>query len=440
MKTSILLIAVLIYCIQNISVQAQGLSLQEALQKAQENRLDIKIKHYSTEVSENEIGKINAKNLPQVNADFDMRYNSILQTSILPAAASTSSNGVDVPIKFGTNYNALLGLNLTQNILNPSNKGDKKIAVAQSEYSKLEKSTTEVMVKQEVTEAYFSSLLWKEKSKLSIENVNRTLAIYTTAKNQYQEGTLSQYEMERSRIDHENALAEHQKNVQNQYLAMADLYYKMGTDEIATDSLSDSITSLYTTFQLNEKSSEEIKRPELSMEEAQLNIFELNMKKQNLAYLPTVSFYANYSMQYLNNDLFPFQSTQVYPFSYLGLKASIPLFDGFYKEKNKSEYKIKSQASKLRYEKLVKDYKQEKNRAQTSIKNAQQDLDFQSKNLTLITSLYKIETDRLKNGAIKPNDLTTTYYTLQQTQNNYLNALYNYLIAVVAYKKAEGSL
>jgi outer membrane protein TolC len=60
--------------------------------------------------------------------------------------------------------------------------------------------------------------------------------------------------------------------------------------------------------------------------------------------------------------------------------------------------------------------------------------------MELIDALYKIDTDRFRNGIIKQVDLNTTYYTLQQTQNNYLNAVYNYLIAVVRYKKATGSL
>jgi outer membrane protein len=439
MKTRICFIAVVMYVLQNGLALAQGLSLQEALQKAQENRLDIKIKQYDTQVSENEVQKINTKNLPQVSADFDFRYNTLLQTSIVPAA-TTGGTGADRAVQFGTNYNTQLGLNLTQNIFNPTTKGDRQIAAAQREYNALAESTTTLMVKQEVTEAYFAALLYKEKSKLSADNVNRTLAIFNTTKSQYQEGTASQYDMERSRIEHENARAEHQKNTNNQTLAIADLYYKMGADAVTTDSLSDNITSLYTAYRWDEKSSDELKRPELSMERAQFTIYEQSRKKQNLTYLPTVSLYANYSMQYLNNDLTPFQSEQVYPFSYLGLKASLPLFDGFYKEKYKAEYKMRSQASKLRYDKLVKDYNQEKKQAETSIKNAQDDLDFQSKNLTLITSLYKIDSDRLKNGAIKPNDLSTTYYTLQQTQTNYLNALYSYLIAVVAYKKAEGTL
>ena len=96
--------------------------------------------------------------------------------------------------------------------------------------------------------------------------------------------------------------------------------------------------------------------------------------------------------------------------------------------------------SKFNYNKLSRDYKQEVQSTQTALNNALSDLTYQKKNLALIEDLYKIDTERLINGAIKQSDLTSTYYTLQQTQTNYLNSVYNYLVAVVRYKKASGIL
>ena len=418
---------------------SKPLSLYEALQYALQNRKDVKIEHLNVQIAENEIKKVNSKNLPQLTSDLDVRYNTQLQTNVLPGAIF-GSPGNDRAVQFGTTYNTLWGLNLNQNLFNPSNKGDKQIAKVQAEYNRIGEKKTELAVKQEVTEAYYSALLWKEKAKLSGENLKRATAVFTTSKDQLTQGSITSYDYQRYRIDYENAVSEHEKNKNNVDLALSGLYYKIGSDALPSDSLSDNISSLYSTYQSMNLSAVEVQRPELEMEKIQYEIYELGVKKQNFSYLPTISFYANYSWQYLNSEFNPTQSQYWYPFNYLGLKASIPLFDGFLKERTKTEYRLKSESSRLKYEKLKSDYGQETNTALTSVKNAQADLDAQKKNLDLANELYRIDGDRLKNGSIKPNDLTITYYTLQQTQTNYLNAAYNYLIAIMNYKKATGTL
>lgn len=415
------------------------LSLNEALQYALQNRRDLKIEHLNVQIAENEVKKVNSKNLPQLTSDLDVRYNTQLQTNVLPGAIF-GTPGNDRAVQFGTTYNTLWGLNLNQNLFNPSTRGDKLVAKVQEEYNRVGEKKTELAVKQEVTEAYYSALLWKEKTKLSGENLKRANAVYATSKDQLAEGSITSYDHQRYRIDYENAVSEHAKNKNNADLALSGLYYKMGSDSIVSDSLSDGIASLYATYQSANMSSVEVQRPELEMEKIQYEIYELGVKKQNFSYLPTISFYANYSWQYLNSEFNPIQSQYWYPFSYLGLKASIPLFDGFLKERTKTEYRLKGESSRLKYEKLKSDYSQETTTALTAVKNAQADLEAQKKNLELANELYRIDGDRLRNGNIKPNDLTITYYTLQQTQTNYLNAAYNYLIAVMNYKKATGTL
>ncbi len=416
------------------------LSLDEAIHRAIRNRLDLKIQQVNLKISESQVKEVTARGLPQISSDLDFRYNSVLQTNILPGIFFGQPNSEGRPVQFGTAYNTLWAFNLSQNIYNPVNSGDRQIAEAQVHYNMQNEKKTEEDVKLDVMEAYFTALLWKEKSALSKSNLDRTNSIYITGKDQLTQGAITAYDLQHYRIDYENAFSENEKNVNSQNLSYNDLSYKLGDDTIQTYSLKDDINSLFIQYSGTNINSMEIKRPELDMEQWQWTIYQLNIKKQNLSYIPSFSFYANYTFQYLNADFSPLTSSYWYPFNYFGLKASIPIFDGFLKERTKSEYQLRSESSKLNYEKLTNDYRQEARTALTSLNNANSDLDYQKKNLDLANELYKIDTDRLKNGSIKPNDLSTTYYTLQQTQTNYLNAVYNYLVAVVQYRKALGVL
>jgi len=435
---------VIVFLLGSMFVDGQSnqamLSLNDAIQKALVNRYDLKIQKTSTKITEKQLSEVGTRSLPQVSSDLDVRYNSQLQTNILPGSILGSPNAPNKEVQFGTKYNTLWSLNLNQQLFNPVNLSDRKIANIQSEYQRQNEKLTEINIKQDVTEAYFTTLLWKEKVDLSAENVKRAQEVYQVTQNQLSNAQATQYDVQRNLIDVENAKATDEQNKNNYKLSINDLLYKISDDSIKNPILTDKITDFIQAFSLIPKDNEEIKRTELTQEKIQLEIYKLNMKKQSLTYLPTLSVYGNYSLQYLNNDFTPFTSKNWYPFNYFGVKASIPIFDGGLKAKTRQEYELRSEMSKFNYNKLSRDFKQEVQSTQTALNNALSDLTYQKKNLSLIEDLYKIDTERLKNGAIKQSDLTTTYYTLQQTQTNYLNSVYNYLVAVVRYKKAAGLL
>jgi outer membrane protein TolC len=53
-----------------------------------------------------------------------------------------------------------------------------------------------------------------------------------------------------------------------------------------------------------------------------------------------------------------------------------------------------------------------------------------------------LETDRIRyeKGTLLLADLKNTEYSLQNAETNYLNSVYQFLIALVRYKKAAGTL
>src|ERR1700752_609120 len=146
------------------------LSLNDAIQKALVNRYDLKIQKTNTKITEKQLSEVGTRSLPQISSDLDVRYHSQLQTNILPGSIF-GPNVSDRTVQFGTKYNTLWGFNLNQQLFNPVNLSDRKIANIQSEYQKQNEKLTEINIKQDVTEAYFTALVWKEKVDLSTENV-----------------------------------------------------------------------------------------------------------------------------------------------------------------------------------------------------------------------------------------------------------------------------
>lgn len=440
MKKNILVFLLLTSAKIVFAQENNALSLNDAIDLALKNRNEIKIQQINSAVSENEIRKVGARHLPQVTSDLDVRYNSQLQTNVLPGEVFGPPGTPEKRVQFGTKYNTTWGFNLSLPVFNPADVGDKKIAETQYQYDQLNIKKSSIDVRQQVTESYFVALLWKEKLSLSQSNLTRTKALFDIAQDQLKQGSILAYDAQRSRIDFENASSENTKNINSYRLALSDLFYKMGVDSVAGFSFKDNLVWLLSAYQENLTNTAALDRVELSQERIKGSINQANIRKQKLLYIPTISLYGNYTLQYLNNTFQPFTSNTWYPYNYVGVKASIPVFDGFQKRRTKAGYELQYQATQLNIEKLTNDYRQEIRNATTSIRNAQADFENQKRNLALANDLYAIDTDRFKNGAIRQNDLTTTYYTLQQTQTNYLNAIYNYLLAVVQYRKAMGML
>jgi len=439
MKRIIILLWLLLSTELMHAQESHPVSLNDAIGLALKNRSEIRIQQLNSSVSENEIRKVGSRRLPQLTSDVDVRYNSKLQTNVLPGEVFGPPGSPDKRVPFGTKYNTVWSLNLSLPIYNPTDAGDKKIAETQYQYDQLNEKRSAIDIRQQVTESYFASLLWKEKLSLSQSNLRRTQALYTLAQGQLQQGSVLAYDVQRSRIDLENALSENTRNSNSYWLALSDLFYKMGVDSIPGFSFRDDLTSLLS-FYHEDINDDGLDRVELQQEKIKGTIHKMNIRKQRLLYIPTVTVYGNYSVQYLNNSFEPFTSSTWYPYNYVGIKASIPVFDGFQKKRTRAGYELQHEATQLNIGKLTNDYNQEIRDASTSIRNARADFESQKRNLDLANELYAIDSERFRHGAIRQTDLTTTYYLLQQTQTNYLNAIYTYLLAAVKYKKATGVL
>ena len=430
--------------IQARAVQAQDstkLSLQTAIDNALTHRNEIKIQKVNAEYSQNEVKKSGSKLLPQLTGDVDERYNGKLQTNIIPGDAFGAPGAPARYVQFGTKFTATAAFNLNVPVYNPGDFGDRKIAKVQAAYDALnvDKSETDMVV--EVTQSYFSVLLDKEKEALSKGNLSNTEGIYTMSKDQLTKGAITSYDLEKNRINYENAKSDYQKNQNNTKLALMDLAYRMGIDSIGDIVLTDNLTSLYQQYSnaLTNDQNQIMNRVEIRQQMLQEKIYEQNIDKQNKSYLPTVSLYGNYTGQNLSNN-FSLNGGNWYPYNYAGVKVSIPIFDGFQKQRAKRGYELQLESARLTTEKLKKDYTHDAQTTRTTLLNDQQDMSNQQNNLKSANDLYKIDMDRMQKGAIKPTDITTTYYTLQQTQTNYLNAVYTYLLDVIQYKKAMGNL
>jgi outer membrane protein TolC len=165
----------------------------------------------------------------------------------------------------------------------------------------------------------------------------------------------------------------------------------------------------------------------------------LDLKRNQLGYLPTVAAQANYTVAGQGQQLFNRNFFWI-PSSFVGLNISIPIFDGFQRR-----YKVNQ--SRLNVEKLdntIKLVKQgidlEQNITRQNLKTALFNLDVQERNIQLAEKVFNTTKLKFQQGLGSSFEVLQADADYQTAQSNYFNALYNAVIAKTSYLYSLGKL
>ncbi|MDJ1483137.1 TolC family protein [Cytophagaceae bacterium YF14B1] len=419
--------------------EVRRVSATEALTMAEQNRKDIRNQAISESIAINEIAKINARKAPQVTASLDYRYNMQLQRSVLPAGTIRPDAPTIIPL--GTKYNITTGVNASYDVFNPANRSDIKYAQKSIELEKANTQKAVVDVRQAVLQAYYDVLLGQEKVRFSSENLKRTEQYYQEGCVKYENRTILKSDLERLQLDMQNAHITYEEDRKNLQLSQLYLANQMGLEPEARVEASETLeTILQGLPEVTNLQRTSEQRVEITQEKLKLEQNQLDYTRQNKAYWPTVSVFASWNAQHLNNNFGPFDANTWYPYSYVGLKVNATLFDGLQKERSKTEYRFRAEQNQNTLAKLQSDMNYEWESAKVELLNIREKLKTAQENYQLAQQIVQTDSLRFGEGKITAAELKNTEYSLATAQNNLMTSYYNLLVARLKYKKAIGEL
>lgn len=419
------------------AVGAQQLSLDDALKMAIDNRLELKNQQLQLRIAEGEEAKLRAKWLPQVNASADMRWNTQLQTSVFKNAPF--ANGQDVKLVLGVPFNNNVGLSAEQKVYDAATKYDRLINSETVEGQKITLEKQKIDIKQAVTEAYYAVLFNQERITLAEKAVVRAQAYWESGKTKWEKGTILKNDFDRLQLDVNNAQTALTKAKQDLKVNQAYLLYQIGLKQTALE-LTETLEKVLATSENTTPETALDTRPELKQEQSALRVNELLQQKQKSRLAPLVSAYGNYTALQLNDKFNPFSSGTWFPFNYVGLKLNIPLYDGKQTALLRNEYALKTQVNRNTLERLKSDFEYEITNTATVLAQEKANVLDTKKNVALAQQILETDRFRYEKGTLLLADLKNTEYSLQNAETNYLNSVYQFLIAHVRYKKAAGTL
>jgi len=269
--------------------------------------------------------------------------------------------------------------------------------------------------------------------------VTRYEAYATLAKGKMEHGTLLEDDYLKARLDYENSKIESQKNSQNLSLAMQQLKYQMNMPGEGELLLSDTLNSTGLNALLAEAKADPANRTEIKQLfiKQEINKLELNKTRQNA--LPSLSLYGNYSQQFSYTNFDYTLGKWWSAFGYVGLRLSVPITSNFKNYSDISGYRMKIQQTELDLKQQTADVNYETQKAYNELMNAKQNLQMTKSNYELSQQIYESQKKQYGLGQKPYLEILETNRTLNAAEQNYIKAVYDFMVSGVSYQKAIGN-
>ncbi|HKC67502.1 MAG TPA: TolC family protein [Bacteroidia bacterium] len=436
-------VILLLLSVASVFVYAQqptsnlSISLKQAIDEGLKNRYDIQAQKYNLAVADNSISKTKKEWIPEISGSATARYSPQIQATYIPAGFISPNPAL---VALGATSISVFGLDLNQNIFKPAITTDVKIAknnlAQQQEKNKQDENT----IKEEIVKSYLNVLLKDLQNKIAANDEQRYKEYAQVAEGKLKLGTLIENDYLKAKLDYENAKSETLKAKQSYDLAVNNIRYQINIPAETQLSLTDSLNSLFAASDQLATKGDANNRTEIKQLVLQQEANKLYISKTRQNALPTFSFFANYSQQFTYTN-FDYGLHQWWsPFNYLGLKLSVPITSNFKNYNSIQEYKFKSTQTDLELKQRTSDINYEIQKASTELSNSYKNMQTAKSNYELSQVIYQNQKQQYTIGSLLYSNLLDTDRTLSTTEQNYIKAVYDYLLANVNYQKAIGNI
>ncbi len=127
-------------------------------------------------------------------------------------------------------------------------------------------------------------------------------------------------------------------------------------------------------------------------------------------------------------------------FSAIGLKLTVPLFDGFKRKSQYTQTKLQRDNAVKNLELDKQSFNMEYRNNYTKMGKAQKSMAIDQNNIQLALSVFTSVNLQYQKGITDLTDWLNAQYSLREAQANYLNSLYNFCIAGIDLEKSKGTL
>ncbi|MDR0793789.1 MAG: TolC family protein [Chitinophagaceae bacterium] len=425
---SVLSTLCMLMCVSNTYSQTQGAdfrlsaaTLDNCVQYALKNYPLIKQNELDEQITERQIKSKLADWYPQLGINANYQYNFQL-------------------LNAGTNNASTVALGATQNIFNR----DVLLAFKSKNDVRLQAHQTSIMVKIDVavnvSKAFYNVLLTQRQLEVLQEDTVRLSRNLKDAYNLYKAGTSDKVDYKQATIALNNSTA--QLKATREQLKANTALLKQLMNYPANEALHLVYDSKKMEQEINvDTASAPVFENRIEYQQllTEKRLQEANLSYQKWNYIPTVSAFANYNLNYFNNSFSGLYKDN-FPQSYAGITVGFPIFQGGKRTQNIRAAEL--QLSRVDYDiinlknQIITQYEQVLAEYKSNLINYYTLRD----NLQLAQEVYNTIALQYKAGIKKYLDVINAQTDLRAASINYANALYQVLSSKLDVEKSLGNI
>jgi outer membrane protein len=409
-------------------------SLQQCVDYATKNQNKILNAGLDEQLAAAKVKEVVGIGLPQINGSFDLKDYLSIPTSLLPAQVFGGRPGDFIPVKFGTKYNASAGFDASQILFDGTYIVGLQAAKTYLELSKKNAERTKIETVVAVNKAYYGALINEERFNLLKTNVARIKKLLDDTKAMYESGFVEKIDVSRITVNYNNLMVE--RLLKMNYVL---LKFQMGMDLKTKLILTDKLNSAAQAAPLATEKIDYSKRVEYSLIQSQQHLYELDLKKNKMGYLPSVIAYGSLIANAQRNTFDIFDTDKKwYPIAIIGGRITVPIFDGLQKNYRIQQAKINLLKSRNDAKTLEQSIDLEVSSTQINYQNNLASLETQKKNIVLAEEVYNTSKIKYDQGVGSNLEIINADASLKEAQTNYYNAMYDVLVSKIDLDKANG--
>ncbi len=441
-----IMVALLLLATTTLNAQQQekkqyAFSLQQAIEFAWQNQVDIKNATLDYEIAQKRAKELFGIGMPQISGSADINNFIDIPTTFVPAEFFNGEPGEFAPVKFGQKYSSSVGVSGSQLLFDGSYLVGVKAAKMYAEFIHKQANQTKIETAVTISKAYYNVLIANERMDLLTANVTRLKKLTDDTKAMYENGFVEKIDYDRTTLAYNNIVTEKEKTERLLILGVALLKFQMGMGVQDDLSLTDKLSDINMSTEITNADNIDVNgRIEMDILKMRKVLLEKDMKLKQSAYLPSLAAFGSYTLNASRNDFDIFEDHPWYRTTIVGVKLSVPIFDGFQKANRVKQARREVQKAENSIQSLTQGLQLEVLQSRTALINSLASLETQKQNRALATDIARITKLKYEQGVGSSLEVMDAETSLKEAETNYYAALFDTYIAKVDYAKATGTI
>ena len=418
------------------------ISLDDAVRIGEQHNRELEIARLDKRMAGQKVRESWAEVLPHLSSN--LTYTRTLKPSVifLPSSIFGGTGGTQA-IEISSDNSSIASVNLNQNIFKLSAFAGIKAAslVRKISDQSFRQSNAEVVTS--IRRAYYDVLIATEKRKLVEQSIARWEEARKDTNALFRQGVAADLDTLKAWLSVENLRPDLIRARNGESIAATNLKRVMGVDQETPVTLTSTLTFRETEAPKSVAAaySEALdKRPDVRSLSLQAEAENAKVMAARSEGLPVLSAFGQVEAQTQFNDGTSINSSRWPLSSTAGLQLSVPIFSGFATSAKIEQAKIARLQTRTRYEDLKSLVRADVEVRLSNVIEARKRIDVQTKTIAVAERSYRITKLRLREGIGSRLELTDAELQLDTAKTNYLQAVYDYLVASAELEKSLGRI